>query len=85
MKELDGIADDLRMKRMKKLYLAVGEERVEEALQQRLNEARAFNRHRETLGLICSSVVDVTVEGILYACFILLFLCYILLLCFRSC
>ena len=78
MKELDGIADDVRRKRMKKLYLAVGEKGVEEALQQRVDEGRAFNRHRETLGLICSSVTDVTVEGMLYACFILLSMCYIL-------
>ena len=63
MKELDRISDSVRRKRMKKLCSAVGEEGVEEALEQKLNEARAFNRHRETLGRICDYVTDVHIKG----------------------
>lgn len=63
MKELDRISDDIRRKRIKKLCSAIGEEGIEEALEEKLNEARAFHRHRETLGLICDSITDVHVQG----------------------
>ncbi len=65
MKELDRISDDIRKKRMKKLCSAIGEMGIEEALDKKVNEARAFNRHRETLGHICDCVTDVHVQGTL--------------------
>ena len=63
MKELDRISDDVRKKRIKKLCSAIGEMGIEEAMDEKLNEAKAFNRHRETLGLICDSVTDVHIQG----------------------
>ena len=63
MKELDRISDDIRRKRIKKLCSAIGEEGIDEALEKKLDEARAFNHHRETLGLICDSVTGVHVQG----------------------
>ena len=65
MKELDRISDDVRRKRINRLCSAIGEKGIEEALDEKLHEARAFNRHRETLGLICDSVTDVRVQGII--------------------
>lgn len=62
MKDLNRISDD-RKKRMKKLCSAIGEMGIEEALDEKLSEARAFNRHRETLGLICDSVTDAHIQG----------------------
>ena len=69
MKELDRISDNIRKKRIKKLCSAIGEMGIEEALDEKLNEARAFNRHRETLGHICDSVTDVHVQGTLCYCY----------------
>ena len=72
MKELDRISDDIIRKRIKKLCSAIGEKGIEEALEKKLSEARAFNRHRETLGLICDSVTDVHVQGTVYLFMLLL-------------
>ena len=63
MKELDRISDDIRRKRIKKLCLAIGEMGIEESMDEKLNESMSFNRHRETLGLICDSITDVHVQG----------------------
>jgi hypothetical protein len=63
MKELKKISDDTRKKQIKKLCSAIGEIGIEEALNEKLREARAFNRHRETLGHICDSVTGVHVQG----------------------
>ena len=79
MKELDRISDDIRM-RIKKLCSAIGEKGIEEALKEKLSEARAFNRHRETLGLICDSVTDVHVQGTVYLFILLLYRCYTLVI-----
>jgi hypothetical protein len=68
MIELDRISDDVRRKRIKKLCSAIGVMGIEEALDEKLSEARAFNRHRETLGHICDSVTDVHVRGTLSYC-----------------
>ena len=63
MKELDRIAIPAIRKQMTKLCSAAGEYGIEEALEQKLNEAKAFNRHKETLGLICDHIFDIHVKG----------------------
>ena len=65
MKELDRIAIPGIRKQLTKLSLAAGEHGIEEALEQKLSEAKAFNRYREALGLICDYIVEIHVEGML--------------------
>ena len=64
MQELHRISDRVKQMKMKKLCQAVAEKGVEEALELKLSEAKAFCRHRETLGLICDHVVNTPVKGI---------------------
>lgn len=63
MKELDKTAIPTIRKQMTKLCSAAGQCGIEEALEQRLSEANAFNRHKETLGLICDHIFDIYVKG----------------------
>lgn len=64
MKELDGIAIPARVRLLEKLCSAAGEDGIQEAVNEKLDAANAFNRHRETLGLICSHIVGVHVKGV---------------------
>ena len=63
MKELDRIAIPARRKQVTKLCSAAGEYGIDEAVEQKLNEAKAFNRHKETLGLICDHIFNIHVKG----------------------